>query len=93
MRRKDFRGAKEWSGNRELMCCRMVAREAGWKMVGSLSWVIRRVLDGGEGWLRGGIVERSIERGEAERRWVMGLGEEEVELGGEEVAGWECGCG
>lgn len=49
MRRRDFSGEKEWSGDMELMCWRMVAREAGWKIVGSLSWVIRRVLEGGRG--------------------------------------------
>lgn len=50
------------------MCWRMVAREAGWKMVVSLSWVISRVLEGGEGCVSGGRVERSMERGEPERR-------------------------
>lgn len=64
----------------------MVAREAGWKIVGSFSWVIRRVLDGGEGWVSGGRVERSRERGEAERRWETDLGEEVVEGGGEVVS-------
>ena len=29
IRRSDLSGAKEWSGEMELMCCRMVAREAG----------------------------------------------------------------
>ncbi len=74
----------------------MVAREAGWKMVGSLSWVIRSVLEGGEGWVSGGSDERSIESGEAERRWNLDVGEDVVETGVESV-GWcsECswGCG
>ncbi len=86
MRRKDFKGEKEWRGERELMCWRMVAREAGWKIVRSLSWVIRRVLEGGEGWIRAGRAERS-RTGETERRWESGLGEEEFEVGGEDVCG------
>ncbi len=74
----------------------MVAREAGWKMVGSLSWVIRSVLEGGEGWVSGGSDERSIESGEAERRWATDLGEEAVEIGVESVdcsSGCSWGCG
>ena len=37
MRRRDLRGAKECKGAIELMCWRMVAREAGWKMLMSSS--------------------------------------------------------
>jgi hypothetical protein len=61
----------------------MVAREAGWKIVVSFSWVIRRVLDGGEGWLRAGRAERSRESGDAERRCATDLGDEVAEVGGE----------
>ncbi len=64
MRRRDFSGEKEWRGAMELMCWRMVAREAGWNMLMSSSCVMRRVLDGGEGWDSGGMLFRSIERGE-----------------------------
>lgn len=70
----------------------MVAREAGWKIVGSLSWVIRRVLEGGEGWVNGGRVERSIESGDAERRWETDFGDDEVEMGGESVDFWSWSC-
>lgn len=72
------------------MCWRMVAREAGWKIVGEFSWVIRRVFEGGEGVVKGGRVERSRFRGEAERRWeTVGIwGEEVVEVGGDCWAWW-----
>ena len=100
IRRSDLSGAKEWSGEIELMCWRMVAREAGWKMWMSSSWVTRSVLEGGEGWDRGGIFCRSIESGEWARCLEKLEGDEEVDVGGEEVAGcWfisvlrcDCGC-
>lgn len=84
MRRRDLRGAKECRGEMELMCWRMVAREAGWKMCRSSSWVMRRVLEGGAGWERGGILCRSMERGEFARRLLKEVGDEAVEVGGEE---------
>lgn len=96
MRHKDLRGEKEWSGARELMCWRIVATEAGWKIVGSFSFVINRVLHGVEGWVSGGRLDRSMEMGEAERRLESGLGEEVVEgEGGGELLGcgvWRCSC-
>jgi len=67
MRRKDLRGAQEWIGAEELMRSLMVWRLSGRKI--SMSWrlVIRRVLEGGVGAWRGGMADRSIERGVRER--------------------------
>ncbi len=87
MRCMDFKGEKELSGAMSLMCWRMVARLAGWKILGSSRRVIRRVLLGGAGWTRGGREERSRERGERDRfaeRFGVERGEEDVEVGGEE---------
>ncbi len=51
----------------ELMCSRIVAIEAAWKILGSSSLVMSRVLEGGAGEERGGSVVRSIDRGDFER--------------------------
>jgi hypothetical protein len=93
MRERDLRGEKELRGARSLMCWRMVAREAGWKMWASLRRVIRRVLEGGEGVERGGIELRSRERGVCVRRPEREEGDEEVETGGEleRSTRWCCG--
>jgi hypothetical protein len=87
MRCIDFRGEKELRGARSLMCCRIVARLAGWKILGSSRRVISRVLEGGAGWDKGGSDERSRLRGERERFVESGVerGEEAVEVGGEVV--------
>ncbi len=54
----------------------------GWKLAVELMFVIRSVLEGGEGVIRGGIEERSRESGV----WVpLDSGEEELE--GEERGG------
>lgn len=74
----------------ELMCCLMVAREAGWKSEMSRSSVMMSVLVGGDGWIRGGRFERSrvrlrgdFEPALEERREERPLegGEEAVEVG------------
>lgn len=77
MRRRDLRGANEWRGIERVwvICCRMVAREAGWKMRASSSWVIKRVLDGGAGWESGGKELRSIESGDLGPRDEMEEGD------------------
>jgi hypothetical protein len=81
----DFNGEKEFKGAMSLICWRMVARLAGWKIFKSSRRVIRRVLEGGAGCERGGSEERSRERGERERFVESGVerGEEVVEVGGE----------
>ena len=63
MRRKDFRGEKEWRGVWFEMRVRIWRREVGWKIEGSRRLVIRSVFEGGEGIIRGGTSERSRERG------------------------------
>lgn len=83
IRAMDLRGEKELRGARESMCWRIVAREAGWKILGSVSLVIRRVLEGGAGEMRPGREVRSIERGERERFFDRPPGEEVAETGGE----------
>ena len=71
---------------------RIVARKAGWKIERSSRFVIRRVLEGGAGVTRGGIVERSIERGlfggrgEREGEDVVGEGDEWRLCGGVAMA-------
>lgn len=67
MRWKDLSGEKLLRGEMELMCSRMVAREAAWKILGSSSLVMSRVLDGGAGCDGGGSVERSRDKGDRER--------------------------
>lgn len=63
MRWKERSGENEFSGmgweRRSLICSRV----AGWNVVMALRFVIRRVLEGGEGVMRGGTEERSRERG------------------------------
>lgn len=63
----DFSGENELSGAIEVMCARIVAMEAGWKILGSSSLVMRRVLDGGAGCCSGGMLDRSIDKGDRER--------------------------
>jgi len=67
MRRKDFRGAQEWMGADVLMRSLMVWRLSGRNISRSLRFVIIRVFDGGVGCWRGGMLERSSERGVGER--------------------------
>jgi len=83
MRLRDLRGEKEFSGAISLMCWRMVASEAGWKMCGSSRRVMRRVLEGGAGDESGGMEFRSKARGVCARRPDSEAGEEEVEMGGD----------
>lgn len=62
----------------ELMCCLIVAREAGWKIFGSFSFVMRRVFEGGAGEVRPGTEDRSIDNGDLDRFFDI-EGEEEEE--------------
>lgn len=62
MRRIDGRGEKELRRARTVIWLRIASRESGWNRIKSCSSVIRRVLEGGDGWESGGMVERSIER-------------------------------
>lgn len=61
MRRSDGSGEKEFRGATEEILVRMASREGGWKRRRSCRLVMRRVLDGGVGWERGGRFERSRE--------------------------------
>lgn len=79
----DLRGENELSGAIELRCCLIVAREAGWKIFGSVSLVMRRVFEGGDGDVRPGIEERSIDKGDLERFFDNEPGEDAAEVGGE----------
>lgn len=80
MRRKDFNGAHECNGAESLIRSRILKSWVGWNMAGSCRLVMRRVLDGGDGLIRGGIEERSRERGV---RVPLDTGLEECEAGGE----------
>lgn len=83
MRAIDFNGEKEFSWAISLMCCLMVAREAGWKILESVSLVMRRVLEGGAGDMRPGKEVRSIDRGDLDLLVDRPPGEEEADTGGE----------
>ncbi len=83
MRQRDLSGEKELSVASSLMCCLIVAREAGWNILGFSRRVIRRVLEGGAGCERGGREDKSSDRGERERFADNEPGEEAVETGGE----------
>lgn len=83
MRAIDFKGEKELRTAISLKCCLMVAREAGWKILGSVSLVMRSVLDGGAGDISPGTEVRSIERGDLDLFFDSPPGEEDAETGGE----------
>lgn len=68
IRRNEGRGEKELRGAMAVMRERISARDGGWKILISLSLVIRRVFDGGEGCERGGRSVRSSEREDGRRR-------------------------
>ena len=59
MRRNDLSGAKAWILDVWEIRSRIVWRFSGRKMSILLRLVIRRVLDGGVGWISGGKLERS----------------------------------
>ena len=80
----DFRGEKLLRGAMELICSRIVAIEAAWKILGSSSLVMRRVFDGGAGEESGGNEVRSMERGDREHFFDT-EGEEPADCGGELV--------
>ena len=63
MRRKERSGAQEWIGAEALIKSLIVWRLSARKTSGSWRLVINRVFEGGVGMLRGGIVERSRDRG------------------------------
>jgi hypothetical protein len=63
MRRNERRGAQEWIGADALMRSLIVWRLSARKISGSWRFVMRRVLDGGVGIERGGMVERSMDIG------------------------------
>jgi hypothetical protein len=90
----DFKGEKEFSAAIELMCARIVANDAGWKILESSSRVIRSVLDGGAGCCKGGMLVRSIDKGERERFCERddGDGVDGVADSGGDVEGRFCVC-
>lgn len=87
MRCIDFSGEKEFSGAIDSICCRMVASDAGWKILGSERRVMRSVLDGGAGEESGGSEDRSSDKPDRDRfldTEDVG-GDEVVDVGGEGV--------
>lgn len=62
MRRKDFRGLKVCTGACSLRRLWRAVRVLAVKISGAWRLVTRRVLDGGEGCIKGGRVDRSMER-------------------------------
>jgi len=79
----DFSGENELSGAIELICCLIVAREAGWKILGSVSLVMRRVFDGGAGDIKPGTEDRSKDSGDLDLFFDSEPGEDAAEMGGE----------
>lgn len=63
MRRKDFSGAKEWMVDVELIRSRIVCRLGAEKISRERRFVIRSVLEGGVGWMRGGTLLKSKDKG------------------------------
>lgn len=63
MRWKERRGEKEFRGWGVERRDFIFSRVAGWKVEGELRFVMRRVLEGSRGVMRGGRSERSRERG------------------------------
>jgi hypothetical protein len=61
-----------------------VARDEGWKILGSERRVISKVLDGGEGEDNGGSEDRSMDSGERDL-FCDSEGDEPALAGGEEV--------
>lgn len=62
MRLKDFRGAQEYMGAVELMRSRIVCKLSGRKISGFWRLVKMSVLEGGVGWVNGGMLLRSSDR-------------------------------
>lgn len=79
----DFSGEKEFKGAIELICCLIVAREAGWKILASVNLVIKRVLEGGAGDVSPGKDVRSIDRGDLDLFLDIAPGEVVADTGGE----------
>ena len=67
----------------EVICCRIVAKEAGWKISGSSSWVMSRVFEGGAGCESGGRDVKSMESGVLDRCSDKDFGVDGIEVGGE----------
>lgn len=76
MRHRERRGEKELRGTGCERSSLIFESVAGWKLAVEMRFVIRSVLDGGEGVIRGGREERSRESGV---RMPFDSGEEEVE--------------
>lgn len=83
MRAIDLRGEKELRRAIEPMCSLIVARDAGWKILGSVSFVISSVFDGGAGEIRPGSEVRSMDKGDLDLFFDKAPGEEEADTGGE----------
>lgn len=89
----DLRGENEFNGDIELICSLIVARDAGWKILGSVSFVISRVFDGGAGDVRPGIEDKSIDSGDLERFFDNDPGEVVADTGGETCSPRVCSGG
>ena len=83
MRWRDFSGEKEFRGTGWERRSRRRWRVVAWKVEGLLRFVIRRVLEGGEGVVSGGREERSSDSGVCVPLEAGIDGVEEVEAGGE----------
>lgn len=83
MRRKDFSGDHVYIGAVASISCRIVCKLSGRKMSRSSKFVIRRVLVGGVGWVRGGMLDRSKLREDRDdpRRSKRGRSGDEGEAG------------
>lgn len=80
IRRNERKGAQEWIGALALIRSLIVWRLSARKISGSWRFVMRRVLEGGVGIVRGGMVERSRDIGVRDSR------EEGREERGDEVS-------
>lgn len=90
IRRNERSGENEFSGVGDDRRSRIFSSEEPWKVAGLLRFVIRSVLEGGEGQTRGGRDVRSREReeGEEEEGFAAGdWGEPVGEAGGDMVEG------
>lgn len=81
----DLSGEKEFKGAMSLMCWRIVAMDAGWKILGSVRRVMRSVFEGGEGDVRGGSVVRSSDKGLRDRFFDTEDGEAAVRGGESDI--------
>lgn len=80
-----MRGENEFNTAIELMCCLTVAKEAGWNIFGSVSFVMRSVFEGGAGELKPGSEDKSrdSDNGDLDLFFDNDPGEDVADAGGE----------